>query len=121
MKQAVRKFQYVATPKFSSFDFPKAQSLVACILPDNAAVLSVAIVVNTPAQAGATLDVGLNSTQDFFLNDIKLSEKGTKISSEKVITNGRSEITILPSAALTQGDFSVIVEFALSTTYDYEV
>lgn len=121
MKQKVRKFQYVATPKFSYLDFKEAKALIASILPDNAAVLGVTVEVIAPAQTGITLDVGLNGSQDFFLNDIALSAKGCQVSSVKTITAGRSEVIVLPNKPLTQGEFRLFIEFALPTTYDYEV
>ena len=121
MKQKVRKFQYVATPKFSYTDFKEAKPQIAAILPSDAVVLGVSVVVENPSQASITLDVGLNGTQDYFLNDVSLAAKATHTSAIKAITKERSEITILPSKPLTQGDFSVVVEFALPSTYDYEV
>lgn len=120
MKQKVRKFQYVATPKFSHIDFTEAKAKVAAILPSDAVVLGVTLIVDKPSQAGITLDVGLNASQDLFLNDISLAATGTHTSSVKTITKERSEVIILPNKPLTQGEFSLIVEFALPSTYDYE-
>ncbi|MGX3046083.1 hypothetical protein [Helicobacter sp. T3_23-1056] len=121
MKQKVRKFQYVATPKFSFSDFATATPKIAAILPSDAVILGVTLLVTKPSQADATLDVGLNASQDLFLNDISLAANGTHTSSVKTITKERSEVVVLPSKPLTQGEFSLIVEFALPTTYDYEV
>lgn len=121
MKQKVRKFQYVATPKFSFSDFATASAKIASILPSDAVILGVTLIVAKPSQAGITLDVGLNSSQDLFLNDISLAAAGVHTSSVKTITKERSEVIVLPSKPLTQGEFSLIIEFALPTTYDYEV
>lgn len=120
--QAVRKFQYVATPSFDVQSFSDSLTQEVALLPQGAAVLGVHLEVLSAFDAGVTADIGLGNTQDFFLNDIALSTANTHSdSSVKTITKERTSITITLNKAITKGEARVFVEFALPTTYDYEV
>lgn len=120
--QAVRKFQYVATPSFDVQSFSDSLTQEVALLPQGAAVLGVHLEVLSAFDTGVTADIGLGNTQDFFLNDIALTTPNTHSdSSVKTITKERTSITITLNKAITKGELRVFVEFALPTTYDYEV
>ena len=120
--QAVRKFQYVATPSFDVQSFSDSLTQEVALLPQGAAVLGVHLEVLSAFDTGVTADIGLGNTQDFFLNDIALATANTHSdSSVKTITKERTSITITLNKAITKGELRVFVEFALPTTYDYEV
>lgn len=120
--QAVRKFQYVAIPSFDVQSFSDSLTQEVALLPQGAAVLGVHLEVLSAFDAGVIADIGLGNTQDFFLNDIALATANTHSdSSVKTITKERTSITITLNKAITKGELRVFVEFALPTTYDYEV
>lgn len=119
--QAVRKFQYVATPSFNAQSFSDSLTQEVALLPQGAAVLGVHLEVLSAFDTGVTADIGLGNTQDFFLNDIALATANHSDSSVKTITKERTSITITLNKAITKGELRVFVEFALPTTYDYEV
>lgn len=119
--QAVRKFQYVATPSFSADSFSDGLTQEVALLPQGAAVLGVHLEVLSEFDTGAQADVGLGNTQDFFLNDIDITKTSHSDSSIKTITKEATQITITLNKAVTKGEARVFVVFALPTTYDYEV
>lgn len=98
--QKVKHTSYLAK---SVIDFSQVeQEFQAVVLPKNAEILQVSLEVTSTTTG--TIDVGLNDTKDFFMNDIDLSNAQTSTSNKITSLKENSFITINASAALTSGE-----------------
>ena len=122
MKQKVKNSHFTACVVIDSSSFENgALKFDAVALPSGAEVLSVNVEIKEPAQAGVTADVGLNETQDVFLNDVSLVTKQNHASAVVTDTNKPSVVTFSISQALIQGVFKLRVHYANPGEISHEI
>lgn len=112
-KQRVKFERYLVKAVINLADI-KAAAFDAVILPANAEVMSVNVEVLEAASSGTTLDVGLDSVGDRFINDVDLSVANVNFQSSVVtMTNDAARITVTPNQESSQGKIVLRVDYVL--------
>lgn len=112
-KQRVKFERYLVKAVINLADI-KAAAFDAVTLPANAEVMSVNVEVLEAASSGTTLDVGLDSVGDRFINDVDLSVANVNFQSSVVtMTNDAARITVTPNQESSQGKIVLRVDYVL--------
>lgn len=112
-KQRVKFERYLVKAVINLADI-KAAAFDAVILPANAEVMSVNVEVLEAASSGTTLDVGLDTVGDRFINDVDLSVANVNFQSSVVtMTNDAATITVTPNQESSQGKIVLRVDYVL--------
>ncbi|WP_163499795.1 hypothetical protein [Helicobacter suis] len=101
MKQKVKNISYLCVVKFS---LDQANKDLAFI-PSGAEVISLNLEIIEPLTASTTINIGLEKTPNYFLNDIKADKKGFNQSSVllSASTNQMITATITNPAKVLEG------------------
>ena len=121
MIQKVKNSHFTACVLIDSNSFNDGLKIDAVALPSGAEVLSVNVEVKEPAETGITAKVGLNETDNVFLNDAKLSEKANTASAVITDTSKPSIVTFTISKAITKGLFKLRVHYANPSEISHEI
>lgn len=112
-KQRVKFERYLVKAVINLADI-KAAAFDAVTLPANAEVMSVNVEVLEAASSGTTLDVGLDTVGDRFINDVDLSVANVNFQSSVVtMTNDAATITVTPNQESSQGKIVLRVDYVL--------
>lgn len=112
-KQRVKFERYLVKAVINLADI-KAAAFDAVTLPANAEVMSVNVEVLEAASSGTTLDVGLDTVGDRFINDVDLSVANVNFQSSVVtMTNDAARITVTPNQESSQGKIVLRVDYVL--------
>lgn len=121
MKQRVKNISYLAKVVVPLNELVANQPKELIFVPRGAEVLHIDCSVKEAGDAGAQLDIGLNSENSYFANDLTLNSTTYHNIATGASVQGTSTITATINQASTKGSIVLRVHYFLPSEYEMEV